>query len=119
MHPDPIATPGDDLRALAAQRADLGEWPTDPRAVPDALLDIFTVAQRLQAEADALAAQASARLRDLGLVAKACRICGSLYLVKVKVRPRLYCRVQCELDSQTLAFRQRESELSATVTAGG
>lgn len=107
MHPDDTVTPGDDLLVLAANRVELDEWPTDTRAVPDLLVDLLGVAHQLRAEADALAGRASARLNDLGLVARPCRICGGLFADKVGRRPRLYCRVQCELDSQTQAYRQR------------
>lgn len=119
MHPDDTVTPGDDLLALAAKRADLDVWPTEPRAVPDALIDLLDAAHRIRMEADALGAQVSARLLALGLLARACRICGRLYAVKAGRKPRLYCRPQCELDSQTAAYRQREAAVSATAVAGG
>jgi len=119
MRPNDTVTPGDDLLVLAANRVDLDQWPTDSRAVPDLLIDLLAVADRLRAEADALAGQASARLADLGLVARTCRICGRLYAVRVGRKPRLYCRVQCELDSQTQAYRQQASAVSATGAAGG
>lgn len=119
MHTDTTATPGDDLWDLAGQRADLQQLPTDDRATPDALIDLLAVANQLRAEADTMAVRLSARLADLGLVARSCRICGQLFADRAGRRPRLYCRVQCELDSQTLAYRQRTDEVSATGTAGG